>query len=101
MKLISKVLSFFRNKYVLALSFFVIWMLFFDRNDFFTNLERRKELHQIEASKEYYAKEIAENKKFAGDLRTNPAAIEKYAREKYLMKRDNEDLFLVQSKGKE
>ena len=98
MKLISSILSVLKNKYVLALSFFVVWMLFFDRNDFFTNLERRKELRQIETSKEYYTKEIAENKKFAGDLRTNPVAIEKYAREKYLMKRDNEDLFLVQSK---
>lgn len=101
MKRIGKIPSFVRNKYFLTGSLFVIWMLFFDRNDLFTLLERKKELRQMEESKEYFAKEITENKKIAVDLKSNPAAIEKFAREKYLMKRDNEELFLVQPIEKE
>ncbi len=101
MKIVSRIPSLFRNKYFLATGFFVVWMLFFDRNDFFTLLERRKELRELETSKEHFARQIAENKKFTSDLRTDPASIEKYAREKYLMKRDNEDLFLVREKDKE
>ena len=97
MRLLRTVSSFFRNKYLLTASCFVVWMLFFDRNDLFTTLERNKELRQIEEGKRYYQKEIAENSKIAYDLKSNPAAIEKYAREKYLMKRDNEDLFLIRS----
>jgi cell division protein FtsB len=60
-------------------------------------MERRRELQQIRESKEYYVKQIAENKKFSNDLKSNAETIEKYAREKYLMKRDNEDLFIIQT----
>lgn len=84
------------NKYLLTASLFAVWMLFFDRNDFFTLRERKKELGQIEESKAFFAKKIAEGKKFSSDMRTNADAIEKFVREKYLMKRDNEDLFLIQ-----
>jgi cell division protein FtsB len=84
-----------RNKFFLATAGFVIWMLFFDRNDLFTQMERKKELREIRASKQYFAERIAADQKFSNDLQFNASAIEKYAREKYLMKRDNEDLFLV------
>ena len=76
-------------------------MLFFDRNDLFNLLEKKKDLREIEASKAFFEKEIADNKQFTLDLKSNPEAIEKYAREKYLMKRDNEDLFLVKAPVKE
>ena len=71
-------------------------MLFFDRNDVFTQMQRRGELNELKQSKAYFEKQIAENKKFSNDLQFNASAIEKYAREKYLMKRDNEDLFIIQ-----
>ena len=96
MKLIKNLPSFLTNKFFLAFGFFVVWMLFFDRNDVFTIMERKKELREIEESKAFFAHEIEQNKKFAVDLKTNPAALEKYAREKYLMKKENEDLFLVE-----
>ena len=83
------------NKYFIAVFVFVVWILFFDRNDVFTQLERRKELREISQTKEYFAKRIAEDRKFSKDLQFNASAIEKYAREKYLMKRENEDLFLI------
>lgn len=96
MKLFSRIPSYLRNKFVLAASGFVIWMLFFDRNDVFTQLQRRSELNELKQSKRYFEKQIAENRKFSKDLQFNASAIEKYAREKYLMKRDNEDLFVIQ-----
>lgn len=96
MKFVSNLPAYITNKYFLSFSFFVVWMLFFDKNDVFTLMQRKSELREIEASKAYFQKEIDDNKRFAVDLKSNPAALEKYAREKYLMKRPNEDLFLVQ-----
>ena len=96
MKLLNHTLSFLRNKYLVATAAFVVWMLFFDHNDVFTQLERRGDLNELKQSKAYYEKQIAENKKFSNDLQFNAQAIERYARERYLMKRDNEDLFIIQ-----
>ena len=101
MKLIRYIPPFIYNKYFLATSLFVVWMLFFDRNDFFTQMERKNELQEIEESKEYFAEKIAEGKKFSTDMRSNADAVEKFVREKYLMKRENEDLFLIQQPVKE
>ena len=96
MKLLIRTVSFLRNKFLLASTAFVVWMLFFDRNDLFTQMERRSELNELKESKAYFEKQIAENRKFSKDLQFNAQAIEKYAREKYLMKRENEDLFIIQ-----
>jgi cell division protein DivIC len=91
-----KFLPFLKNKFVIAAVAFTAWLLFFDKNDFFVQKERRCELRELQASKAYYQGEIAAERKFAEELKTNPATIEKFAREKYGMKRDNEDLFLVE-----
>ena len=73
-------------------------MLFFDKNDFFSQQERSNELKELQQSKEYYTKELAAERKELEQLKTNPATLEKYAREKYLMKRENEDLFVLPEK---
>lgn len=101
MKLIRHIPPFIYNKYFLATSLFVVWMLFFDRNDFFTQMSRKSELREIEESKEYFAQKITEGKKFSMDMRSNAGAVEKFVREKYFMKRDNEDLFLIQKPEEE
>ena len=101
MKHLRNIPPFIYNKYFLATSLFVVWMLFFDRNDMFTQMERKSDLREIEASKEYFAEKIAEGKKFSMDMRSNADAVEKFVREKYLMKRDNEDLFLIQKAQKD
>ena len=95
MKLLRHIPSFAKNKYFITFAAFCVIVLFLDRNDFFTQYERRKELHQLQQSKQFYTAEIASQQKELEALRTNPATVEKYAREKYLMKRDNEELFLV------
>jgi cell division protein FtsB len=64
-------------------------------------MERSSNLREIEESKTYFSEKIAESKKFSQDIQSNAAAIEKFAREKYLMKRENEDLFLVQKPEKQ
>jgi cell division protein DivIC len=101
MKIFHFIPSFLRNKYLLTLSGFVVWMIFFDKNDLFTQMERSSNLREIEESKTYFSEKIAESKKFSQDIQSNAAAIEKFAREKYLMKRENEDLFLVQKPEKQ
>ena len=70
--------------------------MFFDTRDFITShFRERAELMKLETSKQYYEQQIAVTQKELDQLKTNPALLEKYAREKYLMKRDNEDLFLI------
>jgi cell division protein DivIC len=86
---------FLYNKYLLTTIGFIVWMLFFDRNDVFTQRERRNELKALEQSKTYFTEQIAAERKFSEELKQNPAAIEKFAREQYKMKRDGEDLFLI------
>lgn len=85
-----------RNKYILAFSVFLAFMLFFDRNDIFTQIERKQELNELEQSKAYYEAEIAKTKKTLSELQNNSAALEQFAREKYYMKKDNEDVFIVE-----
>lgn len=100
MKYLKRIPSFIFNKYFLSASLFVVWVLFFDRNDLFTQIQWRRELHEMQKSKAFFQKEIEENKKFSNDLKYNAATIEKFVREKYLMKRDNEDLFVIQKAQK-
>ena len=96
MKLFSYIPSFLKNKFFLSTAFFAIWILFFDKNDLFTQTARGNELTSLKKSKEYYSEQIEQERKISEELQSNPATIEKYAREKYLMKRENEDLFIVQ-----
>jgi cell division protein DivIC len=95
MRIFSRVPSILTNKYLLTAIAFVVWMLFFDRNDFFAQSEKKAELSSLEKSKAFFTSEIEKERLFSEELRSNPAAIEKLAREKYFMKRDNEELFIV------
>ena len=97
-QVLSNIPSWIKSKYFIALAAFVIVLLFLDKNDLFTQLERRKELRQLEKTRDHYNTQIEAEKKELESLKNNPATIEKYAREKYLMKRDNEDLFLITEK---
>ncbi len=95
MKLLTHIPAFLRNKYVIALGVFAFIMLFFDKNDIFTQAARSRQLRDLEKSKQHYTESIAEEQAELERFKSNPATLEKYAREKYLMKRDNEDLFLI------
>jgi len=90
-------LSFLKNKFLLAGSFFLVWMLFFNEKDLVTEIKRRDKLKELQKSEEHLSDLIKDTKKELGQLKTNAQTIEKYAREKYLMKKDNEDLFIIAS----
>jgi len=70
-------------------------MLFFDERDIFTMSHHRQELRELQKSEKYYTEQINKEKTELENLKNSPATLEKYAREKYFMKRDNEDLFLI------
>lgn len=88
-------LSIIRNKYFIALAAFIVLMLFVDRNDFFAQLARQRQLKELTANKNFYQQQIDQTKKNLSDLQNNATALEKYAREKFLLKRDNEDIFVT------
>jgi cell division protein FtsB len=90
------ILFILRNKYLVSLVAFVVLMLFFDRNDVFTQLERKKQLKELKDSKQFYVDENVKTRQQLTDLEHNPAAVEKYVRENFYMKRDNEDVFIVE-----
>ncbi len=93
----KKVIPFILNKYSLTTVFFIVWMLFFDQRDIFYVLEQKQKLKELEIKKKYYQQEIEKTKKDLTDLQYNSAAIEKFAREKYLMKKDGEDIYVLEN----
>jgi len=85
----------YTNKYLITGIAFAVWMMFFDRNDIPLQIGRIRELNKIERNEKNMALQITNTKKELELLKTNPETLEKYAREKYLMKKDNEDLYIV------
>jgi cell division protein FtsB len=90
-----KIVRLFKNKFLIATVFFVVWMLFFDHNNIFLHLQYRNELNDLKKSKEYYKEQIGKTRKEVELFKTDPRWMEKVAREQYLMKQDNEDVFVV------
>lgn len=86
------------NKYFLVTAFFIVWMLFLDNYSYLDHRLLNKEIDELEDNKEYYREEIAKDKEQIKKLK-NPAEIEKYAREKYYMKRENEDIYIIEFEG--
>lgn len=97
MKLLTQLPAWLRNKFFIAFAAFTVWMLFFDERDVFTMQHHRQELRELQQSKKYYTDQINKEKTQLESLKM-AATLEKYAREKYYMKRDNEDLFLIPEK---
>lgn len=95
MKLLTHIPAWIRNKYFISFAVFCFIILFLDKNDIFTQLDRQKELRKLEKSRAYYTGQIAAERKELEGFKNDPAFLEKYAREKYLMKRDNEEIFLI------
>jgi len=94
--MLSRIPSFVKNRYLLTGAGFVIWILFFDSRDLITShFRERSDLVKLEESKKYYEQQIAVTKQELEQLKTNPAVLERYAREKFLMKKEKEDLFRI------
>ena len=91
----TRILDLLRNKYLIAFVAFLTWMLFFDRNDLISQYEYRSQLIKLEAEKAFYTLESAKAVKDLNELTTDQSKLEKFAREKYLMKKENEDVFVI------
>jgi cell division protein FtsB len=93
MKLLPSMLM---NKYLLSAIGFVVWMFFFEDRDLTTTyIKHPGELMKLQQSKAYYEQQINTTRLELKQLKSDAATIEKYAREKYFMKRDNEDLYVI------
>ena len=95
MELIKKTLSFFWNRYVIAFSIFVVFVLILGPNNLRTQYRLSKVEADIRAERQFYLNEIEKNQKASEELMTNIDNLERFAREKYWMKRDNEDVYLI------
>ncbi len=91
----NKIPAYLKNRYSLVILFFLVWMLFFDQNDIITQIKLKQRLNKIEKQKEYYNDEISRTQSELDNLLNDEDKLEKFAREKYLMKRNNEDLFII------
>lgn len=84
-----------KNKYVIAILAFVVWIMFFDRNNFINQVRLVNTLHELNDQKEFYQREIRKDSAELHRLKTDTSSLEKFAREKYLMKKENEDIYLI------
>ena len=88
------ILRILSNRYVIVLAFFTVWMLFLDNTSYMEHRILNKQLNELEDNKKYYQEEIKKDEENIKLLK-NPDQIEKYAREKYYMKRDSEDIYII------
>lgn len=84
-----------KNKYILTTLLFCLWVLFFDQNNLVERFQNRREKRQLENDREYYIKKTAEDQERLEELKTNDDNLEKFAREQYLMKKENEEVFVI------
>jgi cell division protein DivIC len=88
----------FRNKYTLSLLIFLAWLTFFDNNNLLDRWHNRNVMRQLNKDRDYYQKKISDDRMKLKQLKTDNKNLEKFAREQYLMKKDNEDIFIIEEK---
>lgn len=92
---VKRIPGYLKNFYFLVTAFFLIWMLFIDANDFYSQYKKRRKLSDLEKEKAYYIEMIREVEKDREELLSSDKLLEKFAREKYLMKKPAEDLYVI------
>ncbi|MBG8552919.1 septum formation initiator family protein [Hymenobacter sp. BT594] len=93
--MLERVPGFLRSFYFLAGLAFLAWMFLFDANDLIKQYDVYSKWRELNTEKEYYLSEIDKVKKDRAELLSSPELLEKFAREKYIMKRPGEDVFLL------
>lgn len=86
----------FRNFYVMVTAGFIVWLLFFDVNDLVNQFFALKKMHELEEEKEFYIQKTEEVKLERDEVLSKPHLLEKFAREKYLMKKKTEDVYVIE-----
>lgn len=95
LKIWKKILPFVKNKFILTILIFTVWIFFFDSNNLIDRVKELNHLHQLEKDKKYYLERIDKDSERLKQLKTNNKNLEKFAREQYLMKKPNEDIFVI------
>jgi len=96
----AKVPKLFKNFYFPIIVGFLVWMIFFDPNDFISQYRMRGKLKELESEKVYYNEKIIEVDKERDALLNDSKKLEQFAREKYLMKKPSEDVYVIVEKDK-
>jgi cell division protein FtsB len=92
----KRLIDLFKNKFFLVTVAFLVWMIFFDKNDLFSQYQYHQQVSKLKQDRDFYKKQTAKVSKDLDELTSNPEKLEKFAREKYLMRKDNEDVFVVE-----
>jgi cell division protein DivIC len=95
LKFIDRVPPVFRNKYILTIIIFFIWLLMLDSNNLIARYKDIRELHKLRNDREYYLKRIEIDRNKLQELKTDDHNLEKFAREQYRMKKPDEDLYII------
>ena len=85
------------NKYILVLALFAAWMVFFDENDLLSRFKYDQKIRKLNNEIAYYEKEIEQSTRKMNELQISSETLEKFAREQYLMKKANEDIFIIEN----
>ena len=91
----EKTRPYLTNKYLITFVVFILWISFFDENRLISRISAKAELNKLEEQKDYYREQIEISKNRLNELKTNKDNLEKFAREQYIMRKPNEDVFVV------
>ena len=95
MDISQRLLKILRNKYLVAALGFLVWVAVFDENNLYERFQLARELKQLEKDKKYYQGQIEKDAARLEELQTNDDNLEKFAREQYLMSKEDEDVFII------
>lgn len=94
-RLLDKLPRFMRNQYFIAILIFLVWIVFIDRNNIISQYRLRKQLNNLKQQEQFYINASEQDSIELYKLRNDSAYMEKVGREKYLMKRDSEDIYII------
>ena len=94
-RLLQTLLRIFRNKYILTFAVLCLWLLIFDRNNLIDRVKYLRAVNQMEEQKQYYFEKFKADSARLYQLKTDNENLEKFAREQYLMKKDDEEVFVI------
>jgi cell division protein DivIC len=92
----KKLLHLLKNKFILTFIVFFVWILFFDQDNLVDRYVSQRHIRQLEYDKQYFRERIRQDSTRMNELRTDNDNLEKFAREQYLMKRENEDIYIIE-----
>lgn len=88
--------KFFLNKYLIVTILFVVWMVFFDQNSYFIHKELNQEIRDLTKAKKLYLEKLEKETIQIHQMKTNASEIERIAREKHYLRKENEDVFIIE-----